>query len=78
MSKSQNTSALLTLLSCCLCGLVNSAAAQPEPDPSLWTPVFNPNGQRVVSVVFYNELTGMLGIDCDVLDALRQRDASHL
>lgn len=44
--------------------------AQPAPDPSLWNPVFNPNGQRVVPVVFYNPATGILGVDTRGLNRL--------
>lgn len=46
-------------------GLVSAVVcrAQPAPDPSLWSPFFNPSGQRVVPVVFYDSTTGILGLD---------------
>ncbi len=43
---------------------------QPAPDPSLWRPVFNPSGQRVVPVLFYDSTTGILGIDTRGLNRL--------
>ena len=44
--------------------------AQPAPDPSLWNLVFNPSGQRVVPVVFYDSTTGILGLDTRGLNRL--------
>jgi hypothetical protein len=46
--------------------------AQPAPDPSLWEPpVFNPSGQRVVPVVYYDATTGILGLDTRGLNRIK-------
>jgi hypothetical protein len=46
--------------------------AQPAPDPSLWEPtVFNPSGQRVVPVVYYDSTTGVLGMDTRGLNRIK-------
>jgi hypothetical protein len=46
--------------------------AQPAPDPSLWEPpIFNPSGQRVVPVLYYDWTTGILGLDTRGLNRVK-------
>lgn len=43
-------------------------AAQPAPDPGLWNIIRNPNGQRIVPVVYYDPQTHILSIDTRGMD----------
>ncbi len=49
---------------------IASVTAQPSPNGSLWNSVNNPNGQRAIPVVFYDQSTGILAVDTRGVDRI--------